>query len=52
MSQSAHVGVKSISSLAYKKGIRTFDEVIAINGKTVSHWRDLEKTFYLLCFFA
>ena len=41
-SQSAHIGVSHLDSIAYKQGLRTFDEIKEINGKKVSNWRELE----------
>ena len=31
-------------SLAYKTGLRTFDEILKINGEPVRYWRDLEES--------
>ena len=44
VSQSAHIGIKDHQSIAYQKGLRTFDEIKEINGVSISHWRGL-KTF-------
>ena len=41
-SQSAHVGVSRLDSIAYQKGLRTFDEVKEINGEKISNWRELK----------
>ena len=41
-SQSAHIGVSRLDSIAYKQGLRTFDEIKEINGKKISNWRELE----------
>ena len=31
-------------SPAFKKGLRTFDEIVKVNGKPLRYWRDLEST--------
>jgi len=41
-SGSAHIGISHSDSIAYKKGLKTFDEVKEINGEKISNWRDLE----------
>ena len=41
-SQSAHIGVRRLDSIAYKQGLRTFDEVKEINGEKIANWRELE----------
>ena len=41
-SKSAHIGVSHLDSVAYKKGLRTFDEIQEINGEKISNWRELE----------
>lgn len=42
-SQSAHIGVKDTSSLAYQHGLRTFDEIKSIHSIDTAHWRELEQ---------
>ena len=37
-----------IGSLAYKSGLRAFDEIKEINSIKISHWRDMEQTFQSL----
>ena len=41
-SKSAHIGVSRLDSIAYQKGLRTFDEVKEINGEKTANWRELE----------
>ena len=41
LSNGLRVGVV-FESLAYKKGLRTFDKILKINGKPLRYWRDLE----------
>ena len=48
VSRSSHIGVPHANSLAYKSGLKTFDEIKEINSVKVSHWRDMEKTFQSL----
>ena len=48
VSRSAHIGVAHSDSLAYKSGLRAFDEIKEINSIKISHWRDMEKTFQSL----
>ncbi len=45
VSKSAHIGVYSNHSIAYKRGLRTFDEIKEINGISILNWRDLKKFF-------
>ena len=41
LSTGLRVGVIE-SSPAYKKGLRTFDEIVKVNGQALRYWRDLE----------
>ncbi|MDE0091738.1 MAG: RIP metalloprotease RseP [Oligoflexia bacterium] len=41
LSTGLRIGVIS-ESLAYKKGLRTFDEILEVNGASFRYWRDLE----------
>lgn len=41
-SRSTHVGISHLDSIAYKQGLRTFDEVKEINGEEILNWRKLE----------
>ncbi len=41
-SRSAHIGVSHLDSIAYKQGLKTFDEVKEINGEKISNWRGLK----------
>ena len=41
LSVGLRIGVIS-ESLAYKKGLRTFDEILKVNGVPFRYWRDLE----------
>ena len=44
LSKSAHIGVSNHRSIAYLKGLRTFDEIKSINEIPISNWRDLHKS--------
>lgn len=41
LSTGLRIGVLE-GSPAYKKGLRTFDEIVKVNGKALRYWRDLE----------
>ncbi|MCY4321598.1 MAG: RIP metalloprotease RseP [Bdellovibrionaceae bacterium] len=41
LSQGLRVGVIK-NSLAYRRGLRTFDEILKVNGTALRYWRDLE----------
>jgi regulator of sigma E protease len=39
----AEVGIIEMTSPAWQAGLRTFDDVVAVNGLPVSHWAEFEK---------
>ena len=44
-SSSAHIGVPSTNSIAFQKGLRTFDEIKEIDGVPILNWRDLKQAY-------
>ena len=43
VSTSAHIGISSHRSIAYRNGLRTFDEIKKINKTSIDNWKDLER---------